>query len=125
MRKKLPVVVGGTNYYIEALLWDFLLQPLQVIIHCIMCLKISLKSVHTHTHLFNGPFSGITQVSRYQKGKTYLDLTGASDSEWQWHPRAICKSASRSRQITMPTPHYSVFYRPDALTAAQPTVSKH
>ena len=24
---------------------------------------------HTHTHPFNGPFSGTTQVSRYQKGK--------------------------------------------------------
>ena len=31
----------------------------------------------------------------------------------------------RSRQITMPKPHHSVFYRPDALPAAQPTVSKH
>ena len=38
---------------------------------------------------------------------------------------AICKSAPRSRQITTPAPHYSVFYRPDALPAAQPTVSKH
>jgi len=38
---------------------------------------------------------------------------------------ATCKSAPRSRQITMPAPHCSVFYRPDALSAAQPTVSKH
>ena len=38
---------------------------------------------------------------------------------------AICKSASRSRQITTPVPHHSVFYRPDALPAAQPTVPKH
>ena len=38
---------------------------------------------------------------------------------------AICKSAPCSRQITMPAPHHSVFYRPDALHAAQPTVSKH
>ena len=37
----------------------------------------------------------------------------------------ICKSAPRSRQITMPTPHHSVFYRPDALPVAQPTASKH
>ena len=35
------------------------------------------------------------------------------------------QSAPRSRQITMPAPHYSVFYRPDALPAAQPTASKH
>jgi len=30
-------------------------------------------------------FSGTTQVSRYQKGKTNLDFTEARDSEWQWH----------------------------------------
>jgi len=24
-------------------------------------------------------------VSQYQKGKTNLDFTGATDSEWQWH----------------------------------------
>jgi len=32
-----------------------------------------------------GPFSGTTQVSRYQKGRTNLDFTEARDSEWQWH----------------------------------------
>jgi len=30
-------------------------------------------------------FSGTTQVSRYQKGKTNLDFTEARDSEWQLH----------------------------------------
>ena len=38
-----------------------------------------------HTHPFNGPFSGTTRVSRYQKGRTSLDFTEARDSEWQWH----------------------------------------
>jgi len=38
---------------------------------------------------------------------------------------AICKSTPRSKQITTPAPHHSVFYRPDALPAAQPTASKH
>jgi len=38
---------------------------------------------------------------------------------------AICKSAPHSRQVTTPAPHHSVFYRPDALPATQPTVSKH
>ena len=38
-----------------------------------------------HTHLFDGPLSGTTRVSRYQKGKTNLDFTEARDSEWQWH----------------------------------------
>jgi len=39
----------------------------------------------THTHPFNGPFSGTTWVSRYQKGKTNLDFTEARDTESQWH----------------------------------------
>ena len=38
-----------------------------------------------NAHPFNGSFSGTTQVSRYQKGKTNLDFTEARDSEWQWH----------------------------------------
>jgi len=36
----------------------------------------------THTHLFNGPFSGTTRVGRCQKGKTNLYFTEARDSEW-------------------------------------------
>ena len=75
---------------------------------------------HTHTHPFNGPFSGTTRVIQYMKGKTNRDFTEATGSEWQWHQLgwAIYKSAPRSRQITMPAPHHSVFYRPDALSAA-------
>ena len=38
-----------------------------------------------HTHPFNGPSSGTTWVSWYQKGKTNLDFTVARDSQWQWH----------------------------------------
>jgi len=57
----------------------------------------------THTHPFNGPLSGTTRVSWYQKGKINLDFTEARDSEWQWHQLGhIQKSAPRSRQITMP-----------------------
>ena len=40
---------------------------------------------NTHTHTFNGPFSGTTRVSMYQKGKTNQDFTEARDTEWQWH----------------------------------------
>jgi len=63
-----------------------------------------INNIHTHTHPFNGPLSGTTWVGRYQKGKTNLDFTEARDSEWQWHQLDICKSATRSRQITMPAP---------------------
>ena len=42
-----------------------------------------VRNTHTHT-CFNGPFSGTTQVSQYQKDKSNLDFTGARDSEWRW-----------------------------------------
>ena len=44
-----------------------------------------LLHAHVHTHSFDGPLSGTTRVSRYQKGKSNLDFTEARDSEWQWH----------------------------------------
>jgi len=44
---------------------------------------------------------------------------------WQWHHldhmQIIC---THSRQITIPAPYHSIFYRPDALPDTQPTVSK-
>jgi len=40
------------------------------------------KMAITINNPFNGPFSGTTRVSRYQKGKTNLDFTEARDSEW-------------------------------------------
>jgi len=44
-----------------------------------------LAKLHTHRHPFNGPLSGTTRVSQYQKGNTNLDFTGARDSEQQWY----------------------------------------
>jgi len=70
---------------------------------------IPLISGYTHTHPFNGPFSRTTRVSWYKKDKTNLDFSGARDSEWQWHQLGMCKSAPRSRQITTPAPHHSIF----------------
>jgi len=52
--------------------------------------------------------SRTTQVSRYEKGKTNLDFLvqeTVSGSGIHW---AICKSVTRPRQNTMPTPHHSV-----------------
>jgi len=55
--------------------------------------------------------SRTTRVSQWQKGKTNLDFTKERDNEWQWHQLGytVCKSASRSREITTPAPHHSVF----------------
>ena len=45
----------------------------------------SITTTTTTLHTFNGPLSGTTRVSRYQKGKTNPDFTEARDVEWQWH----------------------------------------
>jgi len=61
--------------------------------------------MNTHTHSFNGPFSGTTRVSRYQKGKTNLDFTEARDSEWQWQQLGhmqVCTSLQTDNHASTP-----------------------
>ena len=41
---------------------------------------------------YNHLTASLTWVSRYQKGKTNLNFTGARDSEWQWHQLGVCTS---------------------------------
>jgi len=78
---------------------------------------------HAHTHPFNGPFCRTTQVSLYQKGKTNLDFTEARDSEWQWNQLGRMQVCTTPQTDNQNNTHHSVFYRPDALPAAQPTAS--
>jgi len=62
-------------------------------------------ALHRHTHPFNGPLSGTTQVSWYQKGKTNLDFTEARDSEWQWHQLGhiqVCTSLQTNNHASTP-----------------------
>jgi len=69
--------------------------------------------------------SRTTQVSRYQKGKTNLDFTEERASEWQWHQldhMQVCTSLQTDNHASTPP---LIFYRPDALPAAQPTALKH
>jgi len=72
---------------------------LQLLFHC------TLRRTTKHTHPFNGPFSGTTQVSQYEKGKTNLDFTEARDSEWQWHQLGhmqVCTSLQTDNHISTP-----------------------
>jgi len=78
----------------------------------------------THTHL-TALCTGLSRWAGTRKVKPIwilLKQETVSGSGISW---AICKSAPWSRKITMPEPHHSVFYRPDALPNAQPTASKH
>jgi len=71
-----------------------------------------MVSLLTYVRTFNGPLSGTTRVSRYQKGITNLDFTEVRDSEWQWHQLGhmqICTSLQINNHAS--TPPLS-FYRP-------------
>jgi len=71
-------------------------------------------------------FSTTTWVSRYQKGKTSLDLNEARDFGMQWHQLDNMQTVCSSLQTDNHTNTSSLnFYRPDALPDAQPTMSKH
>jgi len=84
-----------------------------------------LQIKQTCTHLFNGPFSGTTRVSQYQKGKTNLGFTEARKSEWQWHQLGYMKVCTSLQTDNHDSTTPLSFYRPDAFPAAQPTASKH
>jgi len=77
------------------------------------------QPLHTHRHLM-ALCPGLPWWANTRKLKPIwilLKQETVSGSGITW---AIC-----SRQITIPAPQHSVFYRPDALPAAQPTASKH
>ena len=85
-------------------------------------LVLVLRNTHTClTALFPG-LPGWAGSRKVKPICILLKQETVSGSGISW---AACKSAPRSRQIATPAPHHSVFYRPDALPAAQPTASKH
>ena len=110
----MPLLKATSAFGLGTRCWS---SPQQCYLHCLRNLTIT---INTHTHPFNGPLSGTTRVSRYQKRKTNLDFT-----EWQWHQLGhmqVCTSLQTDNHAsTRPLS----FYRPDALPAAQPTASKH
>jgi len=77
-------------------------------------------------HPFNGLFSMTTWVNRHQKGKPIWILLAHEMLGWQWHQldnmQIICTSLQTDNHAS--TSPLS-FYRPDALPAAQSTVSRH
>ena len=72
--------------------------------------------IHAHlTALFQGkPEWAGTRIVKVTWILLKQETVSGSGISW-----AICKSAPRSRQITTPAPHHSVFYRPDALPAVK------
>ena len=94
-----------------------------VVSYCHFTIYGCFSLPRTHTPIW-WSFLGLPGWAGTRKVKPVILLKQetVSGSGISW---AICKSTPHSRQITIPAPHHSVFYRPDALPAAQPTVSKH
>jgi len=93
---------------------------LRTAIHLLFYLLVLLLLLHP----FNGLFSGTAWVSRYQKGKTSLDL---NEAEYDGGGVVVSVAAAgpRCRRITTPNNTSSLnFYRPVSLPNAQRTVSK-
>ena len=94
--------------------------------HFCLLQKINISQFFDNTHTrLTAFFPGLLGWAGTRKVKPIwilLKQETVSGSGISW---AICKSAPRSRQITTAATHHSVFYRPDALPAAQPTASKH
>ena len=70
----------------------------------------------------NGPFSGTTRVSRYQKGKTNVDFTEARDSQWQWHKLGhmqVCTSLQTDYYASTPPPSFFTGWMPFLLLNQQ------
>jgi len=108
-----PVGFGSCQRADYLLMGVFFIQFVEAAIH-------TRTRTHTHTTILHPSWIliGTTQVSRYQKVKTCLDLLEqeiVSGSGISW---TICKSAPWPKQITMPAPHHSDFYRTDAFPAA-------
>jgi len=87
---------------------------------------IKLSNIRTTTlQPFNGLWSGSTWVGQYQK-KQLLCIFLEQGMIMEAEALTVRVSATRTG-LTAPSPPQppKVFYRPDALPAAQPTASKH
>jgi len=74
-------------------------------------------AMETHIHPFYGPGEPVPEPIWILLKQERVSGSGIS-----W---AVCKSTPSLIQISMPTPHHSVFCRPDALPVTKPTVSKY
>ena len=83
-----------------------------------------IKDTHKHTRL-TALFPGLPGWAGTRKVKPIWILLKQETVNGSGISWATCKSAPHSRQITMPAHQQSVFYRSDALPAAQPRASKH
>ena len=106
---KLKLYVFYTNAVNAMLSYVLLISGMQIVLDTKLKCKIDYSYICLLLLLllqpFNGLFSRTTWVSRYQKGKTKLDFTGARDSEWQWHQLGhmqVCTSLQTDNHTSTP-----------------------
>jgi len=78
-------------------------------LHIQKCFQHSIQQGLTtakQQHTFNGPLSGTTRMSWYQKGKTSLDLLEQELVSGSGISCTMCNFAPCPRQITMPTTQF-------------------
>jgi len=96
------------KFYTLRVYWMFPPQLRIINQNFIICLH-----THTHTHRLMALCPVLPGWAGTRKAKPIwilLKQETVSGSGIIW---TICKSAPRSREITMPTPHHSGFYRPE------------
>ena len=117
------VYIGVRIWYLKKLTTTWM-SPYQKLSQVVkrFCFVCACSNTHTHTQTcLTAPFPGLPRWANTRKVKPIWILLmqeTVSGSGISW---AKCMSAPFSRQITTPTPHNSVLYRPDALPAVQPT----
>ena len=85
--------------------------------------RLDLERV-THSRPFNGPL--VRDYLGQPVPDPVLDFTEARDSEWQRHQLGRMQVCTSLQTEPRQHPTTQFFYdRPDALSAAQPTASKH
>ena len=121
---RIQFLVSDQKYLLPDIRWDIRLKPeietvsvIYILLHYIPVLCVT----HTHTRL-TALFPGLPGWAGTRTVKPIWILLKQETVSSSGISRALCKSAPRSRQITMPAPHHSVFYRPDALPATQPVL---
>ena len=94
--------------------------------HAVVIRIFKFKHTHTDTHLmaFCPGVAGWATIRKVKPIWILLKQETVSGSGISWD---TCKSAPRSKETTTQAQHPTAqfFYRPDALPATQPTVSKH
>jgi len=103
-RLPLLLLIDGTDRRTDERTLDGYIDPAP---HTVRTASIILDTVtkthtHTHTHSLNGPLSGTTRVSRYQKGKTKLQTDNHASTPPLSFLQAGCPSCRPTNSVKAP-----------------------